>query len=399
METVGSWSDITERKLLEDQLRQSQKMEAIGQLAGGVAHDFNNLLTVMNGYAEIVMSSLPAENPHKGLLAEVVKAGNRASSLTSQLLAFSRKQILAPKVLNLNDVVENAEKMLRRMIGEDVLLVTAYDTSLNHVKVDPGQVEQVIVNLAINARDAMPQGGTLTIGTCNIDLDEEQCLQYPGCKPGSYVAITMTDTGSGMTPEVKARIFEPFYTTKEVGKGTGLGLAMVYGIVKQSDGYIAVDTTVGVGTTFKIFLPCVSDTEDSSRPDDGETLPRRGNETVLLVEDEEGVRKLARLILEMHGYKVLEASSGREAINLENTHVGPIHLLITDVVMPEISGRQLVESLLPRHQGLKVLYMSGYTDDAIVRHGVMDASDSFLQKPFSLPSLAKKVRDVLDGRI
>jgi len=410
---LGTWQDVTERKSLEEQLRQSQKMEAIGQLAGGVAHDFNNLLTVINGYAEVVMASMPASDPHKALLAEVMRAGNRAAELTGQLLAFSRKSILAPKVLDLNEAIEKSQRMLRRVIGEDVLLVTAFGSPLNRVKVDPSQIEQVVMNLAVNARDAMPQGGALTISTCNIDLDEESCQQYPGCKPGSYVALAINDTGCGMTPEVKARIFEPFFTTKEVGKGTGLGLATVYGIVKQSEGYIAVDSTVGAGTTFTVFLPAVMETQVSTQPDHADMAVRRGNETILLVEDEDNVRRLARLILEAHGYTVLEAHGytvleahgytvleargGREAMELEKAHAGPIHLLITDVVMPRMSGRSLAEAILHRYPGLKVLYMSGYTDDAVVRHGIAAQQDAFLHKPFSLPSLAKKVREVLDN--
>jgi PAS domain S-box-containing protein len=396
---TGILRDLTDRKNLEEQLRQAQKMEAIGQLAGGVAHDFNNLLTVINGNCELVLTELAAGDSHRGLLMEVARAGNRAADLTSQLLAFGQKQILLPRVLNLNDVVQKTEKLLRRLIGEDVRLVTNCEPALNRGRVDPGQMEQVIINLAVNARDAMPQGGTLTIATGNRVFDEAKCKPCLGCKPGDYVVLTMTDTGCGMTADVMARIFEPFYTTKEIGKGTGLGLAMVYGIVKQSEGCITVDSTVGAGTTFEIVLPTVIDSSASSPSSHGIKVAGHGSETVLLVEDEDGVRKLARHVLEMHGYTVVEASHGREAIEVERNHDGPIHLLITDVVMPEMSGRNMVEAILPRHPGLKVLYMSGYTDDDIVRYRVTDARDAFLQKPFTLPALVKKVREVLDGKV
>jgi CheY-like chemotaxis protein len=318
--------------------------------------------------------------------------------LTSQLLAFSRKQVLQPKVLNLNDAIGNTEKMLQRMIGEDISLVTDFDPTLNAVKVDPGQIDQVVMNLAVNARDAMPQGGRLTIATRNVDLDEKGCQEYPGLTPGNYVMVSVTDTGCGIPPEVMARIFEPFFSTKELGKGTGLGLATVYGIVKQSDGHIAVDSLVGAGTTFKLFFPVVA--ERTTPPSHHDTaLARRGNETVLLVEDEEAVRRLARLQLEMRGYKVLEASGGQEAIRVARDYDGPIHLLVTDVVMPEMSGGRLVESLRPDRPEMKVLYMSGYNDDALVRHGITEETGAFLQKPFSLPLLATKVREVLDGKI
>lgn len=392
---LGTWEDITSRKHLEEQLRQSQKMEAVGQLAGGVAHDFNNSLTVMNGYTELVLNSLSADNPHKALLAEVFAAGNRAAALTMQLLAFSRKQILAPKVLNLNYVVERSERMLRRMIGEDVMLMVACDPLAHHVEVDPCQIEQVIMNLIVNARDAMPSGGTVTISSANMEVDEDECLLY-GVKAGCYVALTVADSGCGMTPEVKSRIFEPFYTTKETGKGTGLGLATVYGIVKQSGGFITVDSVVGAGTTFTICLPARAEQVDSSESAGGE-LHSGGKETVLLVEDENAVRNLARLILQTQGYTVLAASGGPEAIKLLLLHTGPIHLLISDIVMPEMSGRQLADILITRYPGLKLLFVSGYIDDAIVRHGISHLDNAFLQKPFSQESLLRKVRDVLDA--
>jgi two-component system cell cycle sensor histidine kinase/response regulator CckA len=388
--------DITERRAIEERLRQAQKMEAIGQLAGGVAHDFNNLLTVINGYAEILLVNEPQQSPTRNLLNEIREAGERAAALTSQLVAFSRKQVLQAKVVNLNDVIGNTRKIACRMIGEDIELLTEFDPGLGHVHVDPGQIDQIVMNFAVNARDAMPQGGRLTIATRNVDLDDDGCQLYPGIKPGKYVMMSISDTGCGMTPEVKAQIFEPFFTTKEIGKGTGLGLATVYRIVKQSDGYVVVDSQVGVGTTFKVFFPVASGRAISTPAHHDTVSTRRGNETVLLVEDEVSVRKLARLLLEMHGYVVLEASNGQEAIRTVETHQGPIHLLVADVVMPLMSGRQLVEFVRPHHQGLKVLFMSGYTDDAIVRHGVSEAAQTFLHKPFSLPSLAMKVREVLD---
>jgi two-component system, cell cycle sensor histidine kinase and response regulator CckA len=386
--------DITERKRLEEQFRQAQKMEAVGQLAGGVAHDFNNLLTIINGYSEILATSLQEVDPARELVDEISRAGERAASLTRQLLAFSRKQVLAPQMLNLNTIVVDMEKMLRRVIGEDVDLATDLPPNLGSVHADPGQIEQVILNLAINARDAMPQGGKLTIETCNIELDQF----YPDVPPGPYVLLAVSDTGHGMTPEVKARIFEPFFTTKEPGKGTGLGLATVFGIIKQSRGHIAVYSEPGAGTAFKIFLPRLGQPARSPQLHAGPQAASGGNETLLLVEDDDGVRALSRHVLQSNGYTVLVATThGGEALRICAQHKEPIHLLLTDVVIPELGGRELAEQLVRLHPEMKVLFLSGYTDDAVVRHGVLQAETNFLQKPFSPRVLAMKVREVLDA--
>jgi PAS domain S-box-containing protein len=397
-EVIGSWSDISERIQLEEQLRQSQKLEAIGQLAGGVAHDFNNLLTVIMGYSEMILRKLMPEDTMRNQIATIRQAGERASSLTRQLLAFSRKQVLAPKVLDLNEVVANIEKMLRRLIGEDIILKTAFAPTASPIKVDPGQIEQVIINLAVNARDAMPQGGELKIETCDLELDEEFCRLHPAAVPGRYTQLVITDSGCGMPPEVKARIFEPFFTTKGVGKGTGLGLATVFGIIKQSEGYIEVDSTIGKGTTFKIYLPAIEMKERHPVAVVSPESIQRGDETILLVEDEDGVRQIAKLTLEMNGYKVIEANSGREAIRQAQNFAAPIHVLITDIVMPEIGGRQVAEQVQTLHPKLKVLYMSGYIDDALVRHGITVANEAFLQKPFLPLTLAQKVREVITSK-
>jgi len=389
--------DLSERKKLEDQLRQSQKMEAVGRLAGGIAHDFNNLLTVINGYADLLLSSLSSTDPNHTIIAAIREAGERAATLTSQLLAFSRKSIVEPKVLDLNDVITQSEKLLRRLLGEDVALLTVLAPGLPRVRADPTQMEQALMNLAVNARDAMPRGGRLTIETREADLlREDEVVTYPDLKPGRYILLAVSDTGVGMTDEVKAQVFEPFFTTKEQGKGTGLGLAMVYGAVKAHGGHISVYSEVGVGTTFKILLPTAQDLQSAPRSGEVRLAPR-GTETVLLVEDEESVRRLARIALEMQGYTVLEAGSGTEALRLAERHAGVIHLLVTDVVMPGMSGREVAEALRQRQSGLKVLYMSGYTDDAVVRHGIVEATDAFLQKPFTPLTLARKVRAVLDG--
>ena len=395
---LGTWQDITERRRLEEQLRQSQKMEAVGQLAGGVAHDFNNLLTVILGYSEMLLAMLPGEAEHLRESLEAIRdAGERAAALTRQLLAFSRKQVLEPRIVNLNDVVAQAEKLLRRLIRENIVLTTVLAPDLEMVRVDPGQIEQVLMNLAVNARDAMREGGRLTIETRMVEVTAQHVGADAECPPGRYVQLSVTDTGHGMTPEVQARIFEPFFTTKQPGHGTGLGLATVYGIVKQSGGRITVYSEVGFGTALHIFLPAVTGSAVAAVAASDEQS-HGGAETVLLVEDEQPVRALARQSLERRGYQVLEAGNGREAIEVADSHAGPLHLLITDVVMPEMSGRQLVELLLPRRPGLKVLLMSGYTEDAVVRHGIADAKANFLQKPFTLSGLAKKVRDVLDRR-
>ncbi|MEX2174177.1 MAG: PAS domain S-box protein [Pirellulaceae bacterium] len=394
---LGTWQDITQRLQLEEQLRQSQKMEAVGSLAGGVAHDFNNLLTVILGYSEMLLSSLPPGSD--ALHAQVVaisEAGERAAALTRQLLAFSRKQVLEPKVLDLNGAVSGTEKMLRRLIGEDIVLTAELEPDLSPVRVDPIQIEQVIINLAVNARDAMPAGGRMTIRTTRCELLRRSGEPGEEIPPGRYVRLSVTDTGSGMSPEVQARIFEPFFTTKELGKGTGLGLATVYGIVKQSGGRVTVASELGVGTTFHVLLPAVEPAPLAALH--GETPPPRGGlETVLLVEDEPAVRKLAKGALVRRGYRVLEAGHGREALAVAEAHDGPIDMLITDVVMPEMSGRQLVDHLVPLRPGIKVLLVSGYTEDAVVRHGIADRANHFLPKPFTLAALAAKVREVLDG--
>jgi len=388
--------DITERKLLEEQFRQSQKMEAIGRLAGGIAHDFNNLLTAIIGYSQIILSRLPKDDATGEQVKEIEKAGRFAASLTNQLLAFSRKQMLQPRVLDLNEVVLGLEKMLQRLIGEDVEMTVILNPNLRNVKADKGQIEQVIMNLAVNARDAMPQGGKLTIETDNVVLDEVYASQHANVTPGAYALLGMSDSGTGMDKETQTRIFEPFFTTKELGKGTGLGLSTVFGIVRQSGGHIWLYSELGGGTTFKVYLPLVEQpiqAIDVAAP----TIEKlTGTETILLVEDEELVRTLTKEVLISKGYKVLEAQDAREAMNIYEQHNDQIHLMITDVVMPGMSGRALAEKLKLSQRGIKVLYMSGYTDNAIVHHGVLDEGTAFLQKPFTPDGLARKVREVLD---
>ncbi len=394
----GIVEDVTERRMLEQQLRQSQKMEAVGRLAGGVAHDFNNLLTVIRGYTEILLTDLPSDDSRRGELDEIMKASLRAGELTRQLLAFSRQQVLAPKVLNLNSIVTNMHNLLKRLLGEDVDLQTVLDPELGFAKADPSQVEQVIMNLAVNARDAMPMGGRLTIETANVELSPEWGRDLINAKPGPYVMIAMTDSGGGMDEATKARVFEPFFTTKEQGKGTGLGLSTAYGIVKQSDGYISVYSEVGIGSTFKVYLPRTDMVRDPNVTPVEIPETDRGSEAVLLVEDEEGVRKLVRGILSRQGYRVLEATSGEEAMDIVREYSGKIDLLLSDVVLVGMSGRELSERLRIQMPSLKVIYMSGYTDDAIVRHGVLTESAEFLQKPFSSDNLLRKVRVVLQKR-
>jgi PAS domain S-box-containing protein len=389
--------DITESRRLEEQFRQSQKMEAIGRLAGGVAHDFNNLLTAINGYSELLLRRAQQDDPLRRYLEDIKKAGERAASLTRQLLAFSRKQVLQLKVIDLNAVVAEMEKLLRRLIGEDIELVTALDPALGLLKADPGQIEQVIMNLVVNARDAMPQGGQLRIETANVALPEGLHHQRFATQPGSYVLLIVRDTGCGMDAETQSHIFEPFFTTKGVGQGTGLGLSMVYGIVKQSGGYIVVESEVDKGATFKIYLPRIAEASAAAEPEAPAEESLAGSETVLLVEDEEIVRRLVLDILQGSGYHVLEARRGSEAIELCQRHPDPIHLMLTDVVMPQMSGRELANRVAPLRPEMKVIYMSGYTDDAIVHHGVLDANTAFLQKPFTPDALVRKLREALDA--
>ena len=389
--------NITDRKQLEEQLRQAQKMEAVGRLAGGIAHDFNNLLMVIQGYADLMTERLAEGDPLRRSAEQIQTASQRATSLTRQLLAFSRKQMLAPKVLNVQSVVVDMEKILRRLIGEDIQLETSSVADLGLIKADRSQIEQVIMNLAVNARDAMPEGGRLTIETANVELDKAAAHPPAVLSPGKYVMLAVTDNGCGMDAETQAHIFEPFFTTKEKGKGTGLGLATVYGIVKQSGGYVWVYTEPGRGTSFKVYLPRIED-EQTVRGRDGKSDARelpRGSETVLLVEDEKGVRELAREYLELTGYTVIAAEDGHTALELAAMHVGPIQLLMTDVVMPGISGRELAGRVKTIRPEIKVLFMSGYTDQAVVHHGILDTDAALLQKPFTMAALAAKLREIL----
>ena len=393
---VVVFKDITERRQLEAQLRQAQKMEAVGRLAGGIAHDFNNLLTIITGYSQLLLDRHTSGEELQEQIGEIKKAGNRAAALTRQLLAFSRKQVLTPRVVDLNIIIANVEKLLCRLIGEDIELKIAQAPELGRVRADPDQIEQVLLNLAINARDAMPHGGKLTIETANATLDASYPRVNRPVEPGQYVLLAVSDTGSGMSEEIKAHVFEPFFTTKEKGKGTGLGLAMVYGIVKQSGGYIWVYSELNRGTTFKIYLPFVEGAAENFETPKLPVGVPKGSETVLLVEDEDAVRSLVRGILESSGYAVIEASRPEEALILSQRHEGSIHLLVTDVVMPEMSGSELAKRLEFVFPDMKVLYVSGYTDEAIVHHGVLEPGTAFLQKPFTPDSLAWKVRQVLD---
>jgi PAS domain S-box-containing protein len=396
--------NITERKKAEEalrdseeKLRQSQKMEAVGQLAGGVAHDFNNLLAVIIGYADMLLRRVSPDKDERMFrqISEIQKAANRATSLTRQLLAFSRKQVLQPKILDLNVVVRDMDKMLRRLIGEHIDMDIKLAANCGTVKADPGQVEQVLMNLAVNARDAMPDGGCLTIETTNIDVDAALLDNQRGIEPGPYVMIEVSDTGQGMSPEIQSRIFEPFFTTKEKGKGTGLGLSTVYGIVQQSGGSLSVYSEPGHGTAFKIYLPRVAANGQLVEINNEKAAVPHGSETVLLVEDEESVRHMAQEILQMNGYSVLDASNGNEAVKVSEKHSGIIDLMVTDVVMPQLGGRELAEKLALTRPEMRVLYMSGYTDDAIVRHGVLDGRASFLEKPFTPDAFTRKIREVL----
>jgi two-component system, cell cycle sensor histidine kinase and response regulator CckA len=392
---VTALRDVTERHTLERQFQQAQKMEAIGRLAGGVAHDFNNLLTVISSYTNLVLAENVLPPTVRDDLQEVCKAAESAAGLTRQLLAFSRQQMLEPKALDLNDVVRDAEKMLRRVIGEDVRLITVLGSDLLRTQGDFGQIEQVIMNMAVNARDAMPGGGTLTIETANADLAEDFVLDHFVAKAGSYVLLSIRDTGTGMSEETKARIFEPFFTTKDPGRGTGLGLSMVYGIVLQAGGCVTVDSSPGLGTVFNIYLPRV---DAVPVPEFAVAMREeaKGTETVLLVEDVPAVRDVVHRVLAGNGYTVLDAVDGPSALARAASHRGPLHLLLTDVVLPGLSGRELADKLKPSRPELKVLFTSGYTDDSVTRRGVFGRDAAFMQKPFTPETLARRVREVLD---
>jgi PAS domain S-box-containing protein len=394
---LGIGRDVTERVQLEQQLRQAQKMEAVGRLAGGIAHDFNNILTAITGYADLLLEDLGATDPRRQDADEIHKAADRAAGLTRQLLAFSRQQVLQPTVIEVNKLVGDLEKMLRRLLGEDVELTTRLAPTTGRVKADPGQLEQVIMNLAVNARDAMPTGGKLTLETGNMDLDESYAADHYPARAGPFVMLAVSDTGIGMSEETQAHMFEPFFTTKEKGKGTGLGLATVYGIIKQSGGFIWVYSELGHGTTFKLYLPRVQElAERASEPAQAPARPARGTETVLVVEDEAPVRSIARQVLERHGYTVLEAPSAEAALDLVTRYSGTIHLLLTDVVMPGLNGRELATKLASLRPDARVIFMSGYTDDAVTRHGVLEPGSAYVQKPFTPDAIARRVREVLD---
>ena len=389
--------DITEYKKLEEQLRQSQKMEAVGKLAGGIAHDFNNLLTIILGYSDIAIRKFSASDPMQNIINEIKKAGERASALTKQLLAYSRKQVLQPQVFDLNDLIANLNAMLRRLIGEDIEFVTAASSTLGMIKADPSQVEQIIMNLVINSRDAMPGGGKLTIKTRMENFLEPRLFPQFDIEPGPYVVLSISDNGCGMDSDTVKQIFDPFFTTKDIGKGTGLGLSMVYGIVKQSGGYIYVYSELGHGTTFNIYFPRIEEGEAKSAVEKPDTQLHTGYETILLVEDEESVREMITHILRDSGYTVFETSCGTEAYSLFETNKEKISLLITDVILPKINGREIAGYLTSIKPALKVLYISGYTDDAVVHHGVLEEQIAFLQKPFSPHFILMKVREMLDA--
>jgi PAS domain S-box-containing protein len=387
--------DDTERKRLQEQFHQAQKMEAVGRLAGGVAHDFNNLLTVITGFGELLLHQLGGDSPLRESVSQITKASDKAAALTRQLLAFSRKAIIEPKVLDLKGLVADMERLLRRIIGEDIELATVMDQDLGRVRADPSQIEQVILNLAVNARDAMPQGGKLTIEVRNVELDGSYARTHPDARVGPHVLLAVADTGVGMDRATQARIWEPFFTTKGEA-GTGLGLATVYGVVRQSGGHVAVSSEPGQGATFMVYLPLVQDEVSTSKSPANPTVLPAGMETILLVEDEEGVRCLARQVLAGCGYRVLEAGNGQEALRVSTRYPERIDLLVADMVMPRLGGRELAERLRERYPGIRVLFLSGYTDDAVIRHGVLAAEVQLLHKPFTPTALARKVRDVLD---
>jgi PAS domain S-box-containing protein len=392
----GLIEDVTEQRTLESQFRQAQRMEAVGRLAGGVAHDFNNVLTAITGYSDLLLEELEPADPKRRDVEEIKAAGLRAASLTRQLLAFSRTQVLQTRVLDVNGVVRGVEKMLQRLLGEDVKLEVALDTALGTVRADPGQLEQVIVNLAVNSRDAMPGGGLLTIETANVELDAAYAREHVGSSPGRHVMLAVTDTGIGMDAKTRSQVFDPFFTTKEQGKGTGLGLSVVYGIVKQSGGSVWVYSEPERGATFKVYLPRVDEPVEAQEPAPAAPAAAGGTETVLLAEDDPSVREIVADVLTRRGYRVLRAADGQTALEMAAARPGQIDLLVTDLVMPGMTGRQLAEAFAAQSPGVRVLYMSGYTDDAVVRQGVLAESFNFLQKPFTPSALALKVREVLD---
>lgn len=396
---VGVARDITEKKLLEDQLRQSQKMEAIGQLAGGIAHDFNNLLTVIEGYTELLFSNISESDASYSFVRQIKKAADRATSLTSQLLAFSRRQILQPKTIDVNILVSEMSVMLKRLIGENIELTTMLSPDIGYIKADRGQMEQVLMNLAVNARDAMPDGGLLTVETKAVSLEAALYERHhSGIRKGMYVMLAITDNGVGMDSETKERVFEPFFTTKEKSKGTGLGLATVYGIVKQSGGHLWVYSEPGKGTTFKIYLPMVKSKRKIKEKPEAAIEDLHGSETILVVEDEFMVRELVCDTLRASGYTILEAANGKQAIDVFSSNKDKIDLVLTDVIMPEMSGRKMIETLYEAHPNITALYMSGYTDDAIIKHGVLEPGMAYIQKPFSPKALIQKVKEVLDEK-
>jgi PAS domain S-box-containing protein len=393
--TVAVLTDLTSRRHLEEQLRQAQKMEAVGMLAGGVAHDFNNLLTIINGYSQLILNNLGSGDGNRHFVEQIMKAGERAGALTRQLLAFSRRQVLQPRVLDLNKLVGSLGTMLQRLIGEDIELHLVLPPDLGRVSADPGQVEQVLMNLVVNARDAMPKGGALTIETSNVQLDEGYAGRHVAVRPGPYVLLAVSDNGSGMDRATQAHLFEPFFTTKGSGKGTGLGLSTVFGIVKQSGGSIEVYSEPGRGTSVKVYLPRIDQPVSIESEDRAKSAPR-GTETILLVEDDDMVRTLVRETLAREGYRIMDAAGPVEAQIISDGFKGAIQLLITDVVMPKVSGRELADGISERRPDMKVLYMSGYTDNAVVKNGVLERQLAFLQKPFTPTALASKVREVLD---
>jgi PAS domain S-box-containing protein len=392
---VGTSADVTEQRQLEEQFRQSQKMESVGRLAGGIAHDFNNLLTVINGTAELAALDLPRDSSLRTDLLHIRQAGERAAALTRQLLALSRQQILKPAIINLSTVVRGMQSMLRRLISEHVDLAFRFDDALGHVKADPSQIEQVILNLAVNAQDAMPDGGKLTIETGPVYLDSGDATNHLAPRAGHYAMLAVSDTGIGMDALTRERIFEPFFTTKELGKGTGLGLSTVYGIVQQSEGGLFVYSEPGHGTTFKVYLPQVD--EIPAKPLILDSRDQSGTETILLVEDEPALRALTKRVLSSVGYTVIDAPSGEEALAKLTAHDGPVHLMLTDVVMPGMNGRELAVRVAELRPEIKVLYASGYTDDAIFRHGVLDDGSRFISKPYAPSELRRKVRETLGG--